>query len=60
MAIVNYLKFAVFFWATLMGFFATYAFAWIAIGLPIAWWAAILLLILSVLSEWGFLKWLMD
>lgn len=56
--ILNYLKFAVFLWATLIGFFTTYAFAWVSIGLPIAWWASASVMTLSVLSEWGFVKWL--
>ena len=58
--ILGYLKFGVFLWATLFGFFTTYAWAWVGIGFPVDWWASLLIIALTVLTEWGFIKWLMD
>ena len=59
--IVNYLKFAVFLWTTLFGFFSTYAVVWVAMGLPTNHWgASVVVITLSVMSVWGFIKWIMN
>ncbi len=59
--IVTYLKFAVFLWTTLFGFFSTYAVAWVAMGLPTNHWgASVAVITLSVMSVRGLIKWMMN
>ena len=56
--ITNYVKLAILSLIILLGFFVIYAVAWIKIGLPIAWWSSWVVITLSGLSEYGFIKWL--
>ena len=44
----------------LMGFWFSYCLAWFAIGLPQTNWAIGLLLGVAVLSELGYVRWLMN
>ena len=55
---LNYIKFAVLLWTTLIGFFTTYSFLWVSIGLPIDWRASLIIVAISALSEWGYVSWL--
>lgn len=40
------------------GFFYTYSFVWIQVGLPYAWWALLTTSILGALSTFGLFMWI--
>lgn len=40
-----------------LGFSDVYAVIWRLVGLPLAWWAAVVCALLGLLSEWGLLAW---
>ena len=56
--IEDYIKFIIFLLVTLTGFFAIYAMIWVGVGFPIDWWASIVVVAISALSEWGYMSWL--
>ena len=56
--IVNYIKFIIFLLVTLIGFFTIYAMIWVFIGLPVNWLASLIIVAISILSEWGYISWL--
>lgn len=56
--IANYIKFIIFLFVTFIGFFTIYAMIWVGIGFPIDWWASIVVVAISALSEWGYMSWL--
>ena len=58
--IVNALKFGILCYAMVMGFFASYAIAWVEMGLPIAWWASVVVIAISALSTWGYIEWIQN
>lgn len=58
--IVNYIKFIIFLLVTLIGFFTIYAMIWVGVGFPIDWWASIIVVAISALSEWRYISWLMN
>ena len=56
--IANYIKFIIFLLVTSIGFFTIYAMIWVGVGFPIDWWASIIVVSISALSEWGYVSWL--
>ena len=56
--IANSIKFITFLLVTLVGFFTIYAMIWVSIGLPVNWWASLIIVAISALSEWGYVPWL--
>lgn len=52
------IKFIVFLLVTHVGFFTIYAMIWVGVGFPINWWASIVIVAISALSEWGYVSWL--
>lgn len=56
--IIDFLKFFLFVFVMFMGFFSTYAIVWVRIGFPVDWWASLIVFSLSLLSIWGYVKWL--
>ena len=56
--IVNYIKFIIFLFVLLIGFFTIYAMIWVCVGLPVNWLASIVIVTISALSEWGYVSWL--
>lgn len=56
--IANYIKFIIFLFVTLIGFFTIYAMIWVGVGFPIDWWTSIVVIAISALSEWGYMSWL--
>ena len=56
--IANYIKFIIFLFVTFIGFFTIYAMIWYFVGLPIDWWASLIIVAVSSLSEWGYISWL--
>ncbi len=41
-----------------LGFAIVYAVIWRLVGLPLAWWAAVVCALLGLLSEWGLFAWI--
>ena len=58
--LVNYIKFIIFLLVTLIGFFTIYTVIWVGVGLPVNWFASIIIVAISALSEWGYVSWLMN
>lgn len=56
--IADCFKFMIFFIVTIVGFFTIYAVTWVQFGLPINKWASLIVVALTGLSEWGYIKWL--
>lgn len=56
--IIDFIKFTLFIFMMFMGFFSTYAVVWVQIGLPDGLLPSLLVMILSIISEWGYVKWL--
>ena len=56
--IANYIKFIIFLFVTFIGFFTIYAMIWVCVGLPIDWWASIIVVVISTLSECGYMSWI--
>ncbi len=56
--IVNNIKFIIFLLVTLTGFFTIYAMIWVCVGLPVNWLASLIIVLISALSEWGYVSWL--
>ena len=58
--VANYIKFIIFLLVTLIGFFTIYAMIWVGVGFPTDWWASIIIVSISAISEWGYVSWLMN
>ena len=58
--IVNYIKFIIFLFVLLIGFFTIYAMIWVCVGLPVNWLASIVIVAISAISEWGYVSWLVN
>lgn len=58
--ILEWVKFTIFLWMMAMGFFTTYAFAWVGLGIPTGWWASLIVIVLTIASVYGFIKWMED
>ena len=58
--IIGLLKFFLLVFVMFMGFFSTYAIVWVKIGFPVDWGASLIVFSLSLLSIWGYVKWLMN
>lgn len=56
--IENCIKFIIFLLNAFVGFFTIYALIWVFVGFPIDWWATIIVVAISALSEWGYVSWL--
>lgn len=56
--LVNNIKFIIFLLVTLTGFFTIYAVVWVLVGLPVNRLASIIVVLISALSEWGYVSWL--
>ena len=56
--ISDLLRLFIFVFIMTMGFFFTYAFIWFAMDLPIVLWSVALLVAITVLTEYGFYKWI--
>lgn len=56
--IINWIKISIFLFMLAMGFFTTYAFAWVGLGIPTGWWAGLTVTVLTIASEYGFIKWM--
>ena len=56
--LVNNIKFIIFLLVTLTGFFTIYAVVWVFVGLPVSRLASIIVVLISALSEWGYVSWL--
>lgn len=56
--IANYIKFIIFLFVTLIGFFTIYAMIWVGVGLPVNSWISLIIIAISGLSEWGYVSWL--
>lgn len=41
-----------------LGFFTAYALAWVGLGIPAGWWASLTVTVLTIASEYGFIKWM--
>ena len=57
--IANYIKFIIFLFVTFIGFFTIYAMIWVGVGLPVNSWTSLIIVVISGLSEWGYVSWLM-
>ena len=58
--LVNNIKFIIFLLVTLTGFFTIYAVVWVFVGLPVNRLASIIVVLISALSEWGYVSWLVN
>lgn len=58
--IANGIKFFLFTFMMINGFFFTYMFTWFAVGLPQENWAVWLTWVLALLSEYGYVKWITE
>ena len=56
--IANCIKFIIFLLVTITTFFTIYAMIWVGVGFPIDWWSTIMVVAVSVLSEWAYVSWL--
>lgn len=56
--IANCIKFIIFLLVTITAFFTIYVMIWVGIGFPIDWWSIIIVVAVSVLSEWAYVSWL--
>ena len=56
--IANCIKFIIFLLVTITAFFTIYVMIWVGIGIPIDWWSIIIVVAVSVLSEWAYVSWL--
>ena len=56
-AFLEYLKFFIMVFTMTLGFFITYAFVLVATDLPVGDWTFVILMVLSILSEVGFIMW---
>ena len=56
--IANYIKFIIFIFVTFIGFFTIYAMIWVGVGLPVNLWTSLIVVVISGLSEWGYVSWL--
>ena len=57
--IANYIKFIIFLFVTFIGFFTIYAMIWVGVGLSVNSWTSLIIVVISGLSEWGYVSWLM-
>lgn len=57
--IEDVIKCIIFLLVTFNGFFTIYAIIWAYVGFPVNWWALIIVAV-SVLSEWGYVSWLVN
>ena len=56
--IEDYIKFIIFIFVTFIGFFTIYAIIWVCVRLPVNWLASLIVVVISILSEWGYISWL--
>ena len=56
--IENYIKFIIFLLVTFIGFFGIYAMIWVGVRLPVNSWASLIVAVISIFSEWGYVSWL--
>lgn len=56
--LIDFLQCFLFYYFMLMGSVGTYAVAWVKIGLPVDWWANLIVFALSILTKWGYIEWL--
>ena len=55
--ITDCFKFMIFLIVTIVGFFTIYAVTWVQFGLPVNQWASLIVVTLTGLSEWRYIKW---
>lgn len=58
--IIKAVQFFLFAFMMTMGFHLTYTILWNAIGLPLTDWTLWILAALSLLSEFGYMKWMVN
>ena len=56
--IEDYIKFIIFIFVTFIGFFTIYAIIWVCVRLPVNWLASLIVVVISIFSEWGYISWL--
>ena len=56
--IANYIKFIIFLFVTFIGFFTIYAMIWVCVRLPVNRLTSLIIVVISILSEWGYISWL--
>lgn len=54
----RFLQMTIFVFMLLMGFCFTYAIVWMQFGLPLVWWATVILFVLAGLSTIGLIRWI--
>lgn len=55
--IIYYLKLFLLVWPAFNGYLFANLFIWYILGLPMTWWATVILSVLAGLSEYGTIRW---
>ena len=58
--IINGIKLFIMLYTMFMGFWTLFGIHWVKFGLPMTWWAALLLAVLAGAVEFAYCKWIME